>query len=279
MTGDSLPTLATAPAASGHPLRNDQPRTWPYFRVALLLGLLLHVAGLALFRITADPPRPLRFPSVYVTYANAPSQAADNPLSDQALLFDTEPLFLPTQRNFASRSGLMQAVRPPTIVWPAASIVDAPQPKQGDFLPEDQGAGRNIKPIAALQPGRWAFLGAFGQDSSHGPKLTARGAFLRVVRLDPGASTAASAPTGPAVLEETWPADKAPKSTQELKALWGPASFLLLFTNTGVVGQPLLVDSAGPGLDAVDDELRALLDARFRQYPLPPGTYEATISP
>jgi hypothetical protein len=247
--------------------------------VALLLGLLLHVAGLGLFRITADSPKPVPFPPVYVNYANAPGRAADNPLQDQALLFDTEPLFLPTPSNFASRSGLVQAVRPPAIVWPAASVVDVPQPKQYDFLPVDQGSGRNFKPIAALQPGRWAFLGVFGQDSARGPKLAARGAFLRVVRLDPGTSTAGSAPAGPVVLEESWSAAKAPKSTQELKALWGPASFLLLFTNTGVVGQPLLMDSAGPGLDAVDDELRVLLDQRFRQQPLPPGTYEATISP
>jgi hypothetical protein len=279
MTGNSLPTLAVAPPTHGNLPRNGQPRTWPYFRVALLLGLLLHVAGLGLFRITADPPKPLQFPHVYVTYANTPDHAADTTLSDQADLFDTEPLFLPTRLNFASRSGLVQAVRPPTIVWPAASVVDVPQPKQNDFLPEDEGSSRNFKPIAALQPGRWAFLGVFGQDSAHGPKLAARGAFLRVVRLDPGVSTAGSTPAGPVVLEEAWPAAKAPKSTQDLKALWGPASFLLLFTNTGVVGQPLLVDSAGPGLDSVDDELRALLDERFRQHPLPPGTYEATISP
>ena len=118
----------------------------------------------------------------------------------------------------------------------------------------------------------WIFL---GQAPNPTAKLPPRGALLRVTRLDPAAASTRAA--GPAVLDETLSATIVPKSTQNLEALWGPATFLLLFSDTGSVGAPLLVNSSG--IDAVDDDWRNWLDDNFRRHPLPPGTYQAVVGP
>jgi len=238
--------------------------------LALLLGLGLNILFFGLFRIAAPPVSPVKFPPVYVHYAGAAGAITDAALSEQAELFDSEPLFLPTPWNFAARSFAAKPVRPqPFADFPA----DPPKDEQFS-LPPNASAG-NLDPVAALRPGQWVFLSVLGQAPNPAAKLPPRGALLRVTRLDSAA--ASSNPASLVVLDETLSPAIVPKSTQNLEALWGPATFLLLFSGTGSVGEPLLVNSSG--IDAVDDDWRNWLDDHFRRHPLPPGTYQAVVGP
>ncbi|MGA2053276.1 MAG: hypothetical protein ABSH19_08195 [Opitutales bacterium] len=264
MTGASLTTVPDRLPSSHR--THGSTRTRPYFLFAIIIALIAHIVGLGLICITGAPGVPVRFPPAYVHYASNAGLRADAALREQALLFDSEPLFLPTPWNYASRAGLSQPVRLAPLF--ADYVANVTAPSQSDF-PLQASAPGDLDPLAALQPGRWNFLAVFGQASDHSAKLAPRGALLRVVRLDAGAG-----PAGSVVIEQTWPAAEAPDAGQ---SLWGPATFQLVFTETGAVGAPLLINSSG--LYTVDDALRAKLDAYFRRQPLPAGTYQAIIGP
>ena len=272
MTGAPPTAFAAPPPAHGGAPRNGASRSRPFFLYALLLALALNTVFFGLFRITAPPSVPVKFPPAYVRYLGSSNATTDAVLNEQALLLDSEPLFLPTSWNFASRPFVARPLRPqPFADFPA----QVQPPTENQFrLPTDTSAG-NISPIAALRPGQWIFLSALGQAANPAAKLPERGALLRVTRLDSGSPSTGAAT--PVVLDETWPVAAAPKSTQNLPALPGPATFLLLFSYTGSVGEPLLVNSSG--IFAVDDDLRERLDAWFHRHPLPPGTYQAVVGP
>jgi hypothetical protein len=272
MTGAHPTAFPAPPPALGSPPRNGAPRPRPFFLLALLLGLGLNILFFGLFRIATPLVAPVKFPPVYVHYAGATGAIADAALSEQAELFDSESLFLPTPWNFASRSFDVKPLRPQPFADFPTSIES---PAEANFTLKADAPAGNLDPVAALRPGQWIFLGVLGQAPNPTAKLPPRGALLRVTRLDPAAASTRAA--GPAVLDETLSATIVPKSTQNLEALWGPATFLLLFSGTGSVGEPLLVNSSG--IDAVDDDWRNWLDDNFRRHPLPPGTYQAVVGP
>jgi len=234
--------------------------------LALLLGLGLNVLFFGLFRIATPSVAPAKFPPVYVHYAGATGASSDAALNEQAELFDSEPLFLPTPWNFAARSFATKPMRPQPF-----SDFTAKTPEDGNFSLPSNISVDNHDPVAALRPGQWLYLGVLGQAPNPTAKLPPRGALLRTTRIDTGASA------GPVVLDETLSVAAVPNSTQNLAALWGPATYLLLFSGTGSVGVPLLVNSSG--IDAVDDDWRNWLDDHFRRHPLPPGTYQAVVGP
>lgn len=102
MTGAPPSAFPASPPAPGVAARNGAPRPRPFFLLALLLGLGLNALFFGLFRVTAPPVAPVKFPSAYVRYLGGSSVITDAVLNDQALLFDSEPLFLPTSWNFSS---------------------------------------------------------------------------------------------------------------------------------------------------------------------------------
>jgi hypothetical protein len=272
MTGASLTTV---PAASPPPHgsdRNGTARARPYFLFAIIAALLAHVVGIGLFRIIGAPDNPVRFPPVYVHYANTAGLTADPALSEQALLFDSEPLFLPTPLNYAFRPRSSEPVHLQPIFADYSPNITPPSEK--DFRLQADASAGNLGPLAALRPGQWNFLAAFGQAADHSAQLPPRGALLRVTRLAIGADPDRN-PAGRVVLEQTWSATDAPNAGQA--SLWGPATFLLVFTDSGTIGEPLLINSSG--LFSVDDDLRMKLDAYFRSHPLPAGTYQAVVGP
>lgn len=272
----SAPTpVSLAPRAAQVPPPGSPPRGRPFFQLALLAGLLLYVVAVSVVRINTPAIEPVRFPPVYVHYSIGPTAAAGAALREQALLFDSEPLFLPTTWNFASHAAHPLKISPRPVFPDFPAHVDPTGQDNPGGVFAQNSVRPEVSPLTTLQPGQWDVLGVFGQAPSLAPRLPERGAFLQVTRLD--SSNDPAARPGRLVLEEIWSAAEAPKSTLNLQALWGPATFLVLFSDTGPVGEPLLVNSSG--IYAVDDDLRARLDARFRHRPLPPGTYQVVIGP
>jgi hypothetical protein len=79
--------------------RRSQKMISPLLRVGLLLGVALHLAGFLIFRVVSSllPDREATRP--YVKYVSAGSLASDRELEEQAALFDSAPLFIPTRWN------------------------------------------------------------------------------------------------------------------------------------------------------------------------------------
>ncbi len=75
----------------------------PLLKVALAIGILAHVAGFAAFRVvdTAAPPELKQ--QAFIRFQNSTAQDRDRFFEEQAMLLDSEPLFLPTQWNYAAR--------------------------------------------------------------------------------------------------------------------------------------------------------------------------------
>lgn len=236
----------------------------PFFLLALLAGLLAHFAGFMLFRVRTEPAEVLNFPKPFVQYLGKTGASNDPVLREQALLFDTEPLFLPTPWNFAAQEGR----RAPVGLRPLfdAFAVDVAV-SESDFHLRPPVPASDLNTLALLRVQRGNSMGTFGQAPALTAALPARGARLSVTRLD------ARAP-GVSVLEEDLPTSAAPPAGD---ALWGPTTFLLLFSAGGPVGAPILTNSSGN--DTVDQYWHDQLDDRFRHHPLPPGTYQIVVGP
>jgi hypothetical protein len=71
----------------------------PLLRVGLLLGVALHLVGFLVFRVVSSPLPDRKATRPYVEYVSAGSLASDRELEEQAVLFDSAPLFIPTRWN------------------------------------------------------------------------------------------------------------------------------------------------------------------------------------
>jgi hypothetical protein len=90
-----------------HPNRanpRSQQLISPVLRLALLLGVALHLAVFLFFRVISSPlPQRAARPS-FAQYVSADSLASDAELEEQAALFDSAPLFIPTRWNASQAS-------------------------------------------------------------------------------------------------------------------------------------------------------------------------------
>jgi hypothetical protein len=215
--------------------------------VAILLVLML-------FRSPKPAPAPAAGqPGLKVVLAPA--------LSDEAALFDTAPLFLPTERN---------------------GTVDVPAPQPGgafaDFkpelvLPDDQlrfGLRPPIpvpaRPADALTedpPGN-PLLG-IGQTDASIAQLPDRSSFVEVV----------SAATGRRVLAMPLPHAQPPEAFGPDRA---PVEYLAFVDPAGLVGT--LVPTSGSGSDGIDGYFARYLAQAFRIGDrLTPGIYRVSVGP
>ncbi|HAV12292.1 MAG TPA: hypothetical protein DCX06_02185 [Opitutae bacterium] len=79
----------------------------PVLRGALLAGVIVHLAGFLIFRVTSNPLPTRDASESFVRYISAGSMAGDRALEEQAQLFDSAPLFVPTKWNAAQNVSLM----------------------------------------------------------------------------------------------------------------------------------------------------------------------------
>ncbi|MEN8661761.1 MAG: hypothetical protein ACN4GF_04265 [Lentimonas sp.] len=83
----------------------------PVLLGVLLAGVLVHLAGFLIFKVESNPLPTRDENSAFVRYVSANSLAGDRALEEQAQLFDSAPLFVPTQWNAAQNVSLMPSDR------------------------------------------------------------------------------------------------------------------------------------------------------------------------
>jgi hypothetical protein len=137
----------------------------PLLRVGLLLGVALHLAGFLIFRVVSSPLPDREAARPYVEYVSAGSLASDRELEEQAALFDSAPLFIPTRWNasqviaFDSRDTLRgQFVE----FEPNVDLLSELQPSS--FL-----VAQNIQvdePLDLLASRFWRFFSGFAQSAT-----------------------------------------------------------------------------------------------------------------
>ena len=144
--------------------RNDKSFRFmsPMLLGALIAGVLVHLAGFLVFRVASNP-LPTRDQSAgFVRYVSASSLAGDLALEEQAQLFDSAPLFVPTQWNAAQSVSLMPRDRVRARFSEFEPVIDLVRELRPVSLSVGDEGGVS-KPADLLKSRFWVFFEGFGQ--------------------------------------------------------------------------------------------------------------------
>jgi len=73
----------------------------PVLRISLLLGVCVHLAGFLIFRVSSNPLPAREEAKSFVQFVSPEQLLSGAELEEQAALFDSAPLFIPSQWNAA----------------------------------------------------------------------------------------------------------------------------------------------------------------------------------
>lgn len=245
--------------------RKDSPRSvWIAVAVAAVV-----VHGVWLFFIafrTAPQPSPAHpEQEMTILLLSNSGETASPILIEQAHLFDTEPLFLPTPWNASHYPSIdimqWQPADPFTPYPPQFSRTEAGFRFDGDGAPPVSNSALEIFPIFSS-----AFYRSFGL-ADEPPHDAAEQPAGRIELI--------SIADGQTVMEISIPEDERPAGMENL---WTPAEFLLQVTEVGLLGEPVLLISSNN--EEIDIYLRDIIHNRIlRERIPPPGIYRAVAGP
>lgn len=201
--------------------------------------LLLHIPAFMLVKVAAPIPKQQQPPPAFIQFQDFTEDSRERLLEDQALLLDSEPLFLPTQWNYASQA--RGNVPLPSL----AGAPFTPYPEQLhlghiDFFPETTrptipDVSEAILQVATVQD---HLFSGFGSAELLPRPLGERQAFLRFHKLDESAF----------VIERILRTESEPEAITE--ELWQPVQLLIHIGIAGPLGPPMLLHSSGnPDID------------------------------
>lgn len=239
-------------------------RMSPVLCWALLLGVLTHVAGFLIFRVETRT-----FPGVeehppFLVFLDEAAMEAGSLASERAQLFDSAPLFIPTQWNAAAKayttlempaaenfSDYRPEIALEEEIWPSGSFG-----LNGDIIesPMDLLALRFLRPFRT-----------FGQESIEAIVLPAWEPFA-TVRVVSGAGGLTGA------TPETRPLSGVPEAPGVSRS----ASYTLQLSADGrLLSRPILLESSGR--ETLDDWALSWLMTPGTQASLPAGRLEVSF--
>lgn len=229
----------------------------------LAAALAVHAAGLLLFQLRDDESPA---PEVDYLFASLPSihwqEAQGDLLREQAYLFDSAPLFLPTRWNSASSPVVEALEKRPAELFSSF-------PARLSYGESDFGlaAMAKVEPEPPLQSLK-SFIDkthtVFGRGPVEQPELDSRFAIIEI--LDPA--------RGEVVMRSPVPGEGAPVVNNRF---WRPVEFLMQVESVGRVGEPVLLE--GSGVEEVDQFLRAALLRLASEQMLAVGYYRVSAGP
>lgn len=229
-------------------------------RLAILIGILVHLAGFLIFHIVTEAEIEPTKPSPFVSVAS--SSHAVEELVVLAALSDSEPLFLPTEWNadIGGTSLTAQAHATPFDTFPAElSLGSAAFSRRNERLSPLPDV-----PSEALSLETQLAFSSFGSDRSIAPVLKPEGFRLELYDFQTGKSLG-NYRIDPLALGENPPVS------------WHFAEFQILVDRTGQIGDPLLTTSSDN--EALDRTLSDYLRNRLMADRLPNGYYRVIIGP
>ncbi len=238
----------------------------PLVKIALLVGVGVHVAGFLLFQVVAETEQGPTSPENWLFYTAYDGDEWGPQMAEHAYLFDTEPLYLPTDRNAAPRlipqSGSARQGRGPFLPFTPSVVLDDHAPDMDEWLLSRSIPWPVDDPLP-LQPTE--LLQEFGRAEQDVERLAPRLARVTVTNQYSGRVVVEAELAAPA----EWPPAYA--------TLWDPAVFMVLVEPGGRVGQPLLLRSTG--IESLDRELhQKILESRILSS-LPAGYHRVEVGP
>jgi hypothetical protein len=214
---------------SGERNKTKYPGYKRWVFIFLIVALLVHGGVFYLFTLDLTDPPDRENPEGFVVYRPELLPDEGGELEQRAYLFDSEPIFLPTTRNYSGPVKTdasvwepevsLSASFPPEIRWDDSRLL------KGRVYSERQG-----DPIEFLNPISRDFVSEFSSNEPYVPQKSPDGLFVEIKNS-----------AGETVLK-TFVEDK---GASKFDFPVNPAEFSILHTDYGLAGMPLLLNPSG----------------------------------
>lgn len=238
----------------------------PLMGLLIALGVLIQVAAFTLLKDVSEY-EPLPVQESFIYYPGQGGDVSGALVEERALLYDSEPLFLPTLFNWRGGEAprysgehlsetLFTSFEPQLQLSESAFQLFKPDSKP---VLLGMAAAREM-----LDADYWGLFAGFARAQEKvSSRIPERMGFLKILKLT----------TGEAVFNKSISIDEAPEAL--LPAFTEHQEYLILITDTGLSGQPLSLDPKGP------EETPVRLNERILSWVqlLPPGYYRLQLGP
>lgn len=212
--------------------------------VFVLIGAAAHVGAFFLFNLDLDDPVERSEEVGFIVFQPEGFPAESDELEQQAYLFDSEPIFLPTSRNFSGPINTDASVWEPEVQLAASFPADIRWDDSLIFLGKELNPGAGTA-MDLLKPVSRDFVSEFATEK-------------RVVleKRGPGLYVEAKSEQGTPVLNTFIELE----GDQSVDFPLNPAEFSISVTDFGLAGKPLLVSPSGS--EVTDDFVRDFIVER-----------------
>ncbi|MGB0415928.1 MAG: hypothetical protein ACPGKS_03695 [Coraliomargarita sp.] len=233
----------------------------PVLWLALMLGVAVHLAGFLIFRVVSNPLPDREPEGAFLKFLSAGSMASDADLEEQAILFDSAPLFIPTKWNTSSR--IFAGVEGSDWQFPdfePAIDLNADLEPSARILAEGV---RVTEPMDLLALRYWKFFDEFTSAAHVEEPLSATASFAEVYLVDQGGVRWGGMPV---------PLEYSGVTARE------PVDYYLRIDGSGQRRGGLRL-AASSGSDGFDEAARQWLESPPVQYRMPAGYLLVRIFP
>ncbi len=232
-------------------------------KVAIIIGVSFHLLGFLAFHVQSSSDDKIIFPAPSVQYHSAEVKKNNRLLSEQAELYDSAPLFLPTSWNYASNTDVFTLEVDIAPLFPSYS---AEIEISDDTLKPDIRNGNStiIRARDSLKYKYWDLFSTFGEEKQPENWISGRRAYMEVYDMMGDRL----------VRSETLPEDLGALNEMPL---WTPLEYLVTIDILGALGEPMLLQ--GSGIEKIDAIMRAYISEPAFGARLEPGYYKVAIGP
>jgi hypothetical protein len=202
-------------------------KRWVFLFV--LLALSLHAAVFYLFTLDLQEAPAREVPTSFVVFQSEDVPRYTDELEQRAYLFDSEPLFLPTSRNYSGPIKTDVSVWEPEMALSASYDPDIRWDDSLLMMETKIGVDLN-SPLQLLKTVPRDFVSEFGSDKEESPKPKKAGLFVEA-KTDQG--------------EQVLKTFIELKEALEIDFPLNPVEFSIFSTHFGLAGQPLLINPSG----------------------------------
>lgn len=237
-------------------------RPTPLGAIAIAGGVGVHLLGFSIFQVIPETDTQEYNPRAMAKFTDLTEGSANRVFREQAIFFDSAPLFIPTPWNYSStiESQILSREKEQLFSAYAESITLADrvlQPYRGVYLSKVK------KPLDILKGQHWDFSPVYASAAGEQAPVRRTSGQVKIVELSSG---------------QTVTSTNLPPELAEITDLhFQPVQFLLTIDSIGPVGEPLML--RGSGEERIDQSLRQYLSGPFITSRLGAGYYKIVIGP
>ena len=232
-------------------------------KIAIITGITIYVLAFLTFHVEVPSIETVDFSEPYIQYPSPEEKKINQLIREQAELYDSAPLFLPTSWNYVTN------VETLSLEVHSSSLFPTYEEKwtiSDEMLKPNISSGVSIITRArdSLKYEYWDLFSTFGEGKYKENWMSLRMGWVEVYDM---------------LNNKIVRSESLPENIDELKELplWAPLEFLITIDNLGPIGEPLLLK--GSGSETIDAILRDYILEPVFGARLVPGYYKVSIGP